>query len=145
MGSQFASRDTNYTNDELHDDHSRAANDEDFAATEALNGPEREWGRACVDEGGDQGDEEGVLDRAEGGEEDGSEVEDEIDTGELLHHLHEDTCGGRRALSAYDHGKRLLVMMDGWDDLPTVVLRALVLRLKTDPWKQFAQLPIQLV
>ena len=82
---------TNDTDDELHNDHSCASDDEDLAATEAFDCPKGYGGGADVDEGCDEGDEEGVLDRAEGGEEDGSEVEDEVDTGQLLHHLHEDT------------------------------------------------------
>ncbi len=86
-----ASGNTNDTDDELHDDHSCAPDDEDLAATEAFDCPERDRGRADVDQGRDEGDEEGIGDRAEGGEEDGSEVEDEIDTGQLLHHLHEYT------------------------------------------------------
>lgn len=82
---------TNDGDNELHDDHSRASDDEDLAATEAFDGPEGDGGRADVDEGCDEGDEERVLDRAQGGEEDGSKVEDKVDTGQLLHHLHEDT------------------------------------------------------
>ncbi len=87
----FASGDTNDPDDELHDDHSRASDNEDLAATEAFDCPKGDGGRADIDEGRDEGDEEGVADRAEGGEEDGSEVEDEVDTGQLLHHLHENT------------------------------------------------------
>lgn len=83
----LAGGDTDDTDDELGDDHSGATEDENTATTEALNDPEGERGGKHVDEGGDQGDEEGVVDRAKGGEEDGSEVEDEVDTSELLHHL----------------------------------------------------------
>ena len=82
---------TDDTNDELHDDHSCASDNENLTTTEAFNGPKGDGGRADVDESRDEGDEEGILDRAEGFEEDGSEVEDEIDSGQLLHHLHEDT------------------------------------------------------
>lgn len=87
----LASSDTDDTDDELHDDHSCASDDEDLAAAEAFDCPKGDGGRANVDECCDQGDEEGVRDRAEGGEEDGSEIEDEVDTGQLLHHLHENT------------------------------------------------------
>lgn len=90
MSRALAGGNTNDTNDELHDDHPCASDDEDLAATEAFDCPKGDGSRADVDEGRDEGDEEGVLDRAEGGEEDGSEVEDEVDTGQLLHHLHED-------------------------------------------------------
>ena len=90
------SGDADDTDDELGDDHSGGADDENAATTEALDDPEGERGAQDVDEGGDEGDEEGVADRAEGGEEDGSEVEDEVDTGELLHHL-EDYAEDRAA------------------------------------------------
>ena len=85
-----ASGNTNDTNDELHDDHSCASDNEDLATTEAFDYPKGEGGRADVDEGRDEGDEEGIADCAQRGEKDGSEVEDEIDAGQLLHHLHED-------------------------------------------------------
>lgn len=88
----------NNTDDELHDDHSAAPNDKDPATTEAFDNPEGEGGRADVDEGRDEGDEERILDRAEGGEEDGSEVEDKVNTSQLLHHLHENTYSGCQLL-----------------------------------------------
>ena len=77
--------------DELHYNHPRASDDEDLAAAEAFDGPEGYGGRTDVDKGGDEGDEERVADRAEGFEEDSSEIEDEVDSGQLLHHLHENT------------------------------------------------------
>ena len=91
MSRGLAGGNTNDTDNELHDDHSCASDDEDLAATEAFHCPKGDGGRADVDQGCDEGDEKGVGDRAEGGEEDGSEIEDEVDTGQLLHHLHEDT------------------------------------------------------
>ena len=86
-----ASGNTNDSDDELHDDHSCASNDEDLTATEAFDRPERYRGGEDIDERCNEGDEERVADRAEGGEEDCSEVEDEVDTGQLLHHLHKNT------------------------------------------------------
>jgi len=74
--------------DILADAHAQGTPDEEGAAAETLHGPEGEWGRAHVDEGGDHGDEEGVVDGAELHEEGGSEVEDEVDARPLLHHLH---------------------------------------------------------
>ena len=74
-------------NDELADDHAQSTPDEKGAATESLNGPERDRGGANIDEGGDKADKEGVADRPELLEEGRSEVEDEIDTSPLLHHL----------------------------------------------------------
>jgi len=86
-----ASSDTDDTDDELGDDHASGTEDQNATTAETLNDPEGQWGAADVDEGGDERDQERVVDRAEGLEEDGTEVEDEVDTGELLHHLHEDT------------------------------------------------------
>ena len=76
----FARGDTDDPDDELHDDHSCASDDEDLATTEAFDRPEGDGGGADVDEGCDEGDQEGVVNRAEGFEEDGSEIEDEVDT-----------------------------------------------------------------
>lgn len=92
--SWLASGDTEDTDDELGDDHSGGTEDENEAATEALNGPEGDWGGEDVDEGGDEGDQEWVVDRAEGLEEDGTEVEDEVHTSQLLEHLESDTEDG---------------------------------------------------
>lgn len=72
---------------ELADNHRRATDEQDAAAPEALDDPERERRREHVHEGGDEGDKEGVVDRAERLEERGTEVEDEVDTGELLRAL----------------------------------------------------------
>lgn len=91
MSRGLASGNTNDTDDELHYDHSCTSDDENLAATEAFDCPKGDGGRADVDEGCDEGNEEGIRDRAEGGEEDGSEVEYEVDPGQLLHHLHKDT------------------------------------------------------
>ncbi|KFZ02513.1 hypothetical protein V500_00150 [Pseudogymnoascus sp. VKM F-4518 (FW-2643)] len=91
-----ASGDTDDTDDELRNDHAHGTDDENTATAEALDDPEGERGAQDVDEGGHEGDEEGVVDRAEGGEKDGSEVEDEVDTSQLLHHL-EDYAEDRAA------------------------------------------------
>ncbi len=72
--------------DELADDHAQRAPDEDGAAAEALHGPEGDGGGAHVDEREDEGDEEGVRDGAQGLEEDGGVVEDEVHPRPLLHH-----------------------------------------------------------
>ena len=132
----LAGRNTNDADDELHDDHSCASDDEDFAATEAFDDPEGEWGRADVDEGRNERNEEGVRDRAEGGEEDGSEVEDEVDTSQLLHHLHKDPW--HVIVSRCNYG-------EGSSDLPTTVRRMLLLPLVILPEKQLVQLPIHVV
>jgi hypothetical protein len=79
--------------------------DEEGSSTELLNGVEGDRGRADVDEGGDERDQERVADRSKclagfvsfshyfdrvlnlDVQEGRAEVEDEVDTGELLHHL----------------------------------------------------------
>lgn len=48
--------DANNGDDELTDQHAQGAPDEKRATTEPLNGPERDWGGADVDEGGDEPD-----------------------------------------------------------------------------------------
>jgi hypothetical protein len=87
--------------DELADDHSQGAPEEERAAAEALDGPEGDGGGADIDEGGDKTDEEGVVDSTEILEEGGAEVEDEVDAGPLLHHLHGSTqdCAAQIAVS----------------------------------------------
>lgn len=140
---------TDDTDNELHDDHGSSTPDENRTATNLLDHDEREGSGEHVDERGDKRDQEGVLDGAELLEEDGTEVEDEVDTGQLLHHLHEDaengtTDIGRRlgdlALEAGHPGSEVaglgddghLVLMVG-DDLGKLVLDVLrVDRLATD-------------
>jgi hypothetical protein len=78
---------SNGTDDELADDHAEGAPDEDSAAAESLNGPEGDGSRAHVDDGEDQGHEEGVGDGVQGLQEDGGVVEDEVHASPLLHHL----------------------------------------------------------
>lgn len=89
--SVLSSGGTNSTDDELHDDHTGGTEDQDRTTSKLLNHDEGGWGGEHVDEGGDHGDEERVVDGTELLEEDGTEVEDEVDTSELLHHLHTNT------------------------------------------------------
>jgi len=79
------------TDDELADDHTKSAPDEQWTTAKPLNSPEGDRGGADVDEGGDEGDQERVLNGAEILEEGGTEVEDEVDTSPLLHHLERST------------------------------------------------------
>lgn len=83
----FAVRDTNDGNDEFTCEHADGTPDEQRTTTELLNRPEGDRGRADVDQGGDQADEEGIVDGSQVLEEGGAKVEDEVDTGELLEHL----------------------------------------------------------
>lgn len=85
---------TDDTNDKLHDDHETGTPDKNGTATNLLNHDEGEGSAQHIDEGGDHGDKERVVDGAELLEEDGTEVEDEVDTGELLEHLDQDTNRG---------------------------------------------------
>lgn len=100
--SVLASGGTNDPDDELHDDHTSGTEDEDGTTSNLLDHDEGSRGGEHVDEGGDHGDQEGVVDRAELLEEDGAEVEDEVDTSKLLHHLDEDTDKGTASV-----GRRL--------------------------------------
>jgi len=84
---ETAGGDTDDGDDEFADQHTQRTPDEDGTTTVALNGIEGDGGAADVDESGDETDEEGVADGAECLEESGTEVEDEVDTGPLLHHL----------------------------------------------------------
>jgi hypothetical protein len=87
----LASGSANGTDDELHNDHTGGTVDQDSTTSKLLNHDERGRGGEHVDEGSDHGDQERVVDRAELLEEDGSEVEDEVDTSKLLHHLNGNT------------------------------------------------------
>lgn len=96
-----ASSDTDDADNVLEGDHESGTADEQLTASNLLDRPERDRGRQDVDEGGDERDQERVLDRAELLEEDGAEVEDEVDTSELLHHLHEDTHGSAAGVGGW--------------------------------------------
>lgn len=87
----LASRGTDDTNDELHGDHADGTIEENGSSSKTLNDVEGHWCRADVNERGDQANQEWVADAAELLEEDCTEVEDEVDAGELLHHLHTNT------------------------------------------------------
>src|SRR6266511_3009803 len=87
----LASSYANDTNNELHDDHARGTVNKDGASTKSLDNVERYWSRTDIDERGDQTDQKRVLDRAELLEKNSSKVEDEVNTRQLLHHLHTNT------------------------------------------------------
>ena len=61
---ELARRNTDDSDDELHDDHASPTDDKNLAAAEPLDGPEGKRGGADVNEGGDEGDQEGVFDAA---------------------------------------------------------------------------------
>lgn len=73
--------------EELADDHAQGTPEEQGATTDFLDGVEGDRGGADIDDGGDHAQEEGVLDCTKLLEEDGTVVEDEVDTSPLLHHL----------------------------------------------------------
>lgn len=81
------SSNTDDTDNELADQHAQGAPDQNRTSTEALNDPEGNRSRADIHECSDQRDEERVADCAKLLEEGGTEVEDEVDTSPLLHHL----------------------------------------------------------
>ena len=86
--------DTDDSNEELADQHAESTPEEDGAAAEALDSPEGDGGGEDVDDGEDHGNQEAVGDGASRLEELGRVVEDEVDTGPLLHHLERGTEDG---------------------------------------------------
>lgn len=94
VGVVEADGDTNDGDEELADEHTQGTEDENLASAESLDSPEGEGSRADVDEGEDEGDEERVFNGTSGLEEGGGVVEDEVDTGPLLHHLERGTEDG---------------------------------------------------
>lgn len=79
--------DTNNGNNKFADQHAQGTPDEDCTTAESLNDPEGDGSGADVDQSSDEIDQEGVGDRAQILEEGSTKVEDEVDTGPLLHHL----------------------------------------------------------
>ncbi|KAG7847878.1 hypothetical protein KL941_002057 [Ogataea angusta] len=108
--------------DKLTHNHTCGTVDHERTTAEFLNRVERQRSRHHVDDGGDHGDQELVVDGAELLEEGGTEVEDEVDTGPLLHHLHGGSEDGfsevRRGLSesAGEAGSPRLPVAPGWND-----------------------------
>ena len=82
---------TNDGDEELADQHAESTPNEERTTTPLLNGVEGDGSGADVDEGEDQGDQEGVADGASRRQEGGGVVEDEVDTSPLLHHLERST------------------------------------------------------
>jgi hypothetical protein len=81
-------------NQELADQHAKSTVQQKCATTKLLHSVEREGSRANVNESEDQRDQEGVGDGACRLEERCGVVEDEVDTGPLLHHLEGGTENG---------------------------------------------------
>lgn len=94
VGVVEADGDTDDGDKELADQHAQSTPDEQGATAEALDGPEGEGRAAHVDQGEDERDQERVLDRASRLQEGSRVVEDEVDTGPLLHHLQRGTQDG---------------------------------------------------
>ena len=94
MGVVEADSDTNDGDEELADQHAQSTIKEDCSATELLDGVEGDRSRADIDQGEDQGNQEGVGDGTSRLEERSRVVEDEVDTSPLLHHLKRCTQDG---------------------------------------------------
>lgn len=111
MGVVETDGNTNDGDEELANQHTKGTDNENWATTESLNSPEGEGGRADVDEGENERDQERVLDGASRLEEGSGVVEDEVDTSPkkvlnqlidtriqenlpLLHHLKRSTKDG---------------------------------------------------
>lgn len=78
---------TDNANDKLADQHTQGSPDQNSTTTKSLNNPEGKRGRADIDEGCNQTDQERVADRTKLLEEGGAEIKDKIDARLLLHHL----------------------------------------------------------
>ena len=87
--------DTDDGDEVLADEHTNGTNQEETTATDMVNSPERGNGHAYVDNGGGDRDREGVGNTGLF-EESRTVVEDEVDTGELLPSLQEDTSEGTK-------------------------------------------------
>ncbi|KAH3668419.1 hypothetical protein OGAPHI_002173 [Ogataea philodendri] len=85
---------TSNSNDELTHNHTESTVDHQWTTSNFLHGNERNWSGENVDDGGDHGNKELVANGAQFLEESGTEVEDEVDTGPLLHHLQRGTQDG---------------------------------------------------
>lgn len=86
--------DTDNGDDELTDEHTESTEDEKRTTTVLLNSVERKRSGEDVDEGEDERHQESVADSTGGLQEGGGEVEDEVDTSPLLHHLERSTEDG---------------------------------------------------
>jgi hypothetical protein len=91
---------TDNSDDKLADQHAEGTPNEERTTTELLNGVEGDGGRADVDKGEDQRDQEGVANGTGGLEEGSRIVEDEVDTSPLLHHLQRGTENGLAQVAA---------------------------------------------
>ena len=84
-------RDTDDADEEFADKHAQSTPDEKWTTAKFLHGVEGERSRTDVDAVEDQGDQERVGDGTSGLQEWSRIVEDEVDTGPLLHHLERST------------------------------------------------------
>jgi hypothetical protein len=96
---RLASCNADNANDELSNYHAQSTPDENTAAAIRLDHVEAKRGGANVDEGDDKGDQEGVADCAQAGEKGSIEINNEVDTSQLLHHLHQDPNSGTTAIA----------------------------------------------
>lgn len=85
---------TDNGDDELADEHTEGTEDEKRTTTVLLNSVERERSGEDVDKGENERHQEGVADSTGGLQEGGGEVEDEVNTSPLLHHLKRGTENG---------------------------------------------------
>lgn len=93
VGGELVETDSNTDDgdDELTDQHAQGTPDEQRSSTELFNSVERDRSGADVDNGEDHRGDERVIDGTGGLQESGRVVEDEVDTGPLLHHLERST------------------------------------------------------
>ena len=123
-----SSSNTDNGDDEFANQHSQSTPDEDCTTAILLNNVERDGSGADVDKGGDETNEEGVADRAKFLEEGGTEVENEVDTSPLLHHLKRCTEDGSAQIGRWVPKTTLEAVVPGaevttlWDDRHLVLV-----------------------
>ena len=123
-----ADSDTNDGDEELADQHAESTPNEQWSTAKLLNSVEGDRGRADIDQGEDQGDQEGVVDSAGRLKEGSRVVEDEVDTSPLLHHLERGAENGTTQVGLLDReatGEAVHPAGEppgGWDELSLVFL-----------------------
>lgn len=115
---------------ELTDQHAESAPDQKWSPTKLFNGPKGDGSRADVDQGGNQPNQEGVVNGPKIREKAGAEIEDEVDTRPSKVRLVRTNQGLK--METYC----CIICME----VPRMVRRRLLLGLNSDPLKQLAQL-----
>lgn len=122
--------DTDNGHDELTDQHAESAPDQKGSPPKPFDRPKGDGSRADIDQGGNQTDQEGVVNRSQIREKAGAEVKNEIDTCPPA------GTSVRKPPSFPMNTYCCIICME----VPRMVRRRLLLGLNSDPLKQLAQL-----